>query len=171
MDRQYFVELYDYNYWAQRRVWANVLQLSDEAFQQDLHYSVGSIRDQCAHMLSVEHWWFVFLGTGELTFLNNQQLTTREAIRTQWDTTEALVRAYLDRLTPEELQHEVRPDFWTAERRPIRVYQALTQVANHSTDHRAQTLAGLHRLGAPTAGQDVLDYLVVQQERLAGVAV
>lgn len=171
MDRQHFVELYDYNYWAQRRVWACVLQLSEEDFRRDLRYSVGSILDQCAHTLAVEHWWFVFLGTGKLAFLDGRQFTTREAIRAQWDATEALVRAYLDRLTPEESRREVRPDFWPAEQRPIKVYQALTQVANHSTDHRAQTFAGLHRLGAPTVGQDVLDYLFDLQESVAGVAV
>jgi uncharacterized damage-inducible protein DinB len=33
------------------------------------------------------------------------------------------------------------------------------QVINHSTDHRAQTLAMLHHLGAPTIGQDFLAYL------------
>ena len=54
MDRQYFVERYDYNYWAQRRVWECVLQLSDEDFRRDLHYSVGSILDQCAHMIIAE---------------------------------------------------------------------------------------------------------------------
>src|SRR5689334_19158338 len=58
MDRQHFVELYDYNYWAQRRVWDCVQQLSEEDVRKDLGYSVGSILDQCAHMLSVEHWWF-----------------------------------------------------------------------------------------------------------------
>ncbi len=41
----------------------------------------------------------------------------------------------------------------------IKVWEALVQVANHSTDHRAQIMAGLHRLGAPTMGQDFLDYL------------
>jgi uncharacterized damage-inducible protein DinB len=33
-----------------------------------------------------------------------------------------------------------------------------TFCANHSTDHRAQTLAGLHKLGAPTVGQDYLNF-------------
>ncbi|PJF26553.1 MAG: hypothetical protein CUN52_15675 [Phototrophicales bacterium] len=39
------------------------------------------------------------------------------------------------------------------------VRDALVQVANHSTDHRAQTLAGLHQLGATTVEQDYLFYL------------
>lgn len=168
MDGRYFAELFSYNFWAHRRVWACARQLSEEDFARDLGYSVGSIRDQLAHTLAVEHWWLAFLATGELRFLDQGQLATRAAIRARWDETEGMIRAYLDRLTPEELAREVRPPFWPEGARPIRVAQALTQVANHSTDHRAQTLAGLHRLGAPTVGQDVLDYLFAQQDDAAG---
>jgi uncharacterized damage-inducible protein DinB len=163
MEGPYFAEFFEYNCWAHGKVWECVSQLSDEAYRQDLHYSVGTIHDQVTHTLSVEHWWFTYLSTGELHFLDLDRLTTREAIRAQWDATAALIRAYLARLTPVELAREVRPKFWPPEHRPIRVYQAITQVLNHSTDHRAQILAGLHRLGAPTVGQDFLDYLFARQ--------
>ena len=163
MDGRYFAEFFDDNCWAHGEVWHCILQLSDKAYHRDLHYSVGSIHDQVTHTLSVEHWWFTYLSTGELHFLDPDHLATREAIRAQWDATAAMIRAYLDRLTPDELAREVRPEFWPEGRRPITVYQAITQVINHSTDHRAQTLAGLHRLGAPTVGQDLLDYLFAQQ--------
>jgi uncharacterized damage-inducible protein DinB len=39
----------------------------------------------------------------------------------------------------------------------------MIQVANHSTDHRAQTLRLLHDLGAPTFGQDYLRYLDTEE--------
>lgn len=163
MDGQYFAELFEYNCWAHSQVWDCATQLSEEAFYQDLHYSVGSIHDQLVHTLSVEHWWFTYLSTGELHFLDLDQLTTRDAIRAQWDATAAMIRTYLARLTPDELARGVRPEFWPEGRQPIKVYQAITQVLNHSTDHRAQIFAGLHRLGAPTVGQDLLDYLFAQQ--------
>jgi uncharacterized damage-inducible protein DinB len=156
MDGRYFAEFFAYNCWAHSRVWECVEHLADDAYHQDLGYSVGSIHNQLVHTLSVEHWWFTFLSTGELDFLDRNLLSTREAIRAQWDATAAMIRAYLDRLTPEELAREVRPAFWPEGRRPIQVYQAITQVLNHSTDHRAQILAGLHHLGAPTVGQDLL---------------
>jgi uncharacterized damage-inducible protein DinB len=68
------------------------------------------------------------------------------------------VMAYLETLTPDELEREVRPSVWEDGRPPIKVWEVRTQVANHSTDHRAQTLAGLHRLGAPTVMQDFRFY-------------
>ncbi len=38
-------------------------------------------------------------------------------------------------------------------------WQILLQGVNHGTDHRAQVLALLHQLGAPTLEQDFMIYL------------
>jgi uncharacterized damage-inducible protein DinB len=170
MDGRYFAEFFEYNWWANRKVMDGALHLADDMYHGEPNPSVGSLHEQFAHTLSVEHWWFTYLDTGELHFLDPDHLATREAIRAQWDATAAMIRAYLARLTPDELAREVRPAFWPEGRRPIRVYQAITQVLNHSTDHRAHILAALHRLGAPTVGQDLLDFLFEQQDREAASA-
>lgn len=163
MTKEFFQELFDYTYWAHRRVWACVVQLSEEQFTEALDSSVGSLHEQCLHTMSVEFWWFRFLATDTLEFLQAEQYPARATLRAKWDETEEQVRAYLETLTPDELQREVRPDFWDEGAQPIQVWQALFQVANHSTDHRAQTLASIHRLGGPTVGQDYLAYLFEKQ--------
>lgn len=160
MNRDYFIELYDYTDWANRKVWDCVLQLSEDDFRKPLDYSVGSIFEQCVHTMAVESWWLHFLYTGELHFISNlDDYPDRSSIRTKWDEVSATNRAYLLTLTDEELQRHVKPEFWDENEVAITVAQALCQVANHSTDHRAQILAMLHKLHAPTVGQDFLDYL------------
>lgn len=159
MNKAFFLSMYDYNFWAHRRVWACVLQLDEAQFRQELDYSVGSIFMQVVHTMGVEYWWLHFLCEGVYDFINPDDYPSREAIRARWDDSERYIRAYLQSLTDAELQREVKPRFWDNHEPAIPVWQALTQVVNHSTDHRAQTLAGLHRLGAPTVGQDYLDYL------------
>jgi uncharacterized damage-inducible protein DinB len=159
MNKAYFIELFDYNYWAHRQVWNCIMQLTDEQFKHDLDYSIGSIWIQCVHTMAVEYWWFHYLREGKLEFLDEEDFPTRESIRAQWDELEKYICVYLNALIPEELERNVRPSFWDADMPRIKVWEAIMQVANHSTDHRAQTLAGLHRLDAPTVGQDVLDYL------------
>jgi uncharacterized damage-inducible protein DinB len=84
--------------------------------------------------------------------------TPRSVIRQRWDEVEQGVMAYIDMLTPEALQREVKPSHWDADERPARVWEGLLQVVNHSTDHRAQILAGVHRLGGKTIGQDYLNF-------------
>ena len=59
-------------------------------------------------------------------------------------------------LTDEEVQREVTPPCWKPESKPFKVWEAILQVFNHSTDHRAQSLYMLHQLGAPTFQQDYL---------------
>lgn len=158
MDKEFFIDLYLYNFWANRRVWDCIMTLTDEEFFRELSYSIGSIHMQVAHTLAVEAWWFHFLQTGVVEFIREEDLMTREIIRKQWDMTEERVMAYLPTLTSDDLSRKVMPPFW--ENKPaITVRDALVQVANHSTDHRAQTLSGLHQLGATTIEQDYLFYL------------
>ncbi len=156
---EYFNRLYAYNLWANRRVWDCVMELSPEEFDVELDYSLGSVRTQVVHTMGVEHWWITFLNEGILSFLDMEDYPNRTIIRNKWDAIEEYVRCYIQSLTPAELDREVKPPFWEDHARPIKVWEALLQVANHSTDHRAQTLAGLHRLGAPTVGQDYLDFI------------
>src|SRR5262249_8923967 len=163
MDPATFRDLYAYNEWAYRRVWTCLEQLSDEHFTHDLGYSHGSLREQCLHTLGTTSWWFRFLQEGTIPFLEREHLDTRPAIRAAWDDIAQTVRTYLAEVTEVELRREVRPDFWDAHERPITVWQALLQVANHSTDHRAQMLVGIQRLGGPTVEQDYLRYLFSQQ--------
>lgn len=159
MNPEYFNRLYQYNFWAHQRVWDCVMELSPAEFELELDYSIGSIRTQVVHTMGVEHWWITFLCEGYLSFLAVEEYPTRTTIRAKWDEVEAYVLNYIQSLTPAELERDVKPPFWENYQRPVKVWEALLQVANHSTDHRAQTLAGLHQLGAPTVGQDYLDYI------------
>jgi uncharacterized damage-inducible protein DinB len=152
----YFVEIYKYNCWANRKVW----DCAEEDYLKPLDYSIGAIFVQLVHTMGVEYWWMHFLQTGELKFIGDDTpYRNRQYFREQWDTHDKKHLAFLESLTPTDLERLVRPDFWEEQMKPIKVWQAIHQVMIHSTDHRAQTLAMLYQLNAPTTGQDYLDYL------------
>ena len=162
MDRTYFVQLFEYTDWANRQVWDCVMKASDEDYFKDQTFSVGSIYTQLFHWMYVEKWWIGFLATGEAIFPTEDLYETykdRAKLRQLWDKIHSENMAYLQNLTPEECQRKVKPPHWNDEDPPITVAQALTQVANHSTDHRAQTMAVLHTMGYDGVGQDFLSYL------------
>lgn len=165
MDPAMFREMYAYNFWADRQVWQCVEQLTEEQFTQDVGFSRGSLREQCIHIMAVEFWWFRFLHTGNVEFLDSDDYPTRAAVRARWDTIEQEVTRYLAGVTPDELTREVKPDVWDEDDKPVQAWQAMFQVANHSTDHRAQTLASIHLLGGPVVQQDYLDYLSDQADQ------
>ena len=162
MNKEHFIELYGYTDWANRQVWGCVMQLSQDDFEKPLTFSVGSILDQCVHTMAVEYWWLNFLKTGKLDFISEGDVDTfkdRVALRKKWDEVTTANKAYVASLTDEELTRKVKPEFWDDDQQPITVAQALTQVANHSTDHRSQIMAMLHTLGGEGVEQDFLWYL------------
>ena len=161
MNKDYFEQLYDYTFWADRKFFVCAMTLTDEQYHQDIDFSQGSIANHVMHIMMVEHWWIQFLATGALNFFGEDVFALpRDAIRAKWDQVEQNVRDYLATLTPEELARPVKPEFWDPDERPIAVWQALTQVAHHSADHRVQAMAMLHtQFSAPTFEQDFLSYL------------
>lgn len=160
MNPDTYRELFAYDEWANHRVWDCLDRLTDEQFTTDLSYSVGSLRMQTVHMLTNQSFWVGFLTTGERRFVDYDDYPTRPVIRTAWKQVHRETRDYLDALTAPALDRIVLPEHWAQRgRKPFTVCQGLTQVLNHNTDHRAQMLAGLHRLGGRTVAQDYLAYL------------
>ncbi|MEM9953492.1 MAG: DinB family protein [Chloroflexota bacterium] len=162
MNSDHFVELFHYTHWANQHVWDCVAKVSDEDYFKDQTFSVGSVYSQLFHWMSVERWWSHFLITGELEFPTKEDVERcrdRTKLRERWDETHQQIIDYVSSLTDDELQRKVKPSFWDDADPPITVAQALTQVINHSTDHRAQTMAVLHTMGYDGVGQDFLSYL------------
>lgn len=162
MYKNHFIQLYDYNYWANLRVWDCAMKTSDEDYFKDNDFSVGSVYTQLFHTMAVEDWWLGFLLTGEVKFLQDTDYEIykdREKFRQKWDEINTRNMTYIKAVTDDELRREVKVHWWEDSDPSITVAQALTQVANHSTDHRAQAMAVLHMLGYEGIGQDFLSYL------------
>lgn len=150
-------KLFDYMYWANCQMWQCVVQIDESQRNTDLHYSLGSVQSQLVHMVSIENLWINYLWHGEVEFLDQQLLPTLTHIREEWDALEDEIRDYLTTLSDDDLEQIIEPKFFNLP--PLKLRDILLQIVNHATDHRAQILAGLHRLGGPTIAQDYLRYL------------
>lgn len=150
MNINYFRKLYEYHFALNRKLWErSVMALDDDQFVQDLDYSVGSIRNQTVHMMSVDRGWFVGLRDKKrIPGPDPADYPTRAKVRAEWDTIEATMRDYLASLDDEQLAQPFIENF--------DVWEVLFHVLNHGTDHRAQLLAMLHSLGVPTFEQDYI---------------
>lgn len=161
VNTDYIRTIFEYNAWAHRQVWDCIMQLSEDQFVQDLDYSIGSIRNQVVHVMSVDRRWFARVaGTEASPRLNAEDFPTRAAVRAQWDEIEAQNRAIVLSLNDEALDRIITYDL--PHRGGLKndtVWQIIAHVVNHGTDHRAQILAMLHHLGAPTIEQDMMGYL------------
>jgi uncharacterized damage-inducible protein DinB len=156
----YLQRLYDYNFWAHRRVWDCVMQLSDEQFTRPCDYSIGSVHQQVVHTMGAEWLWLSRLkGVSPDSFPAPEDYPTRTAIRTRWDEIENNWREYvggLGNIQPSQMVTYVSINGRSERTTPL--WEALIHILNHSTDHRAQTLALIHQVGGKTIEQDLIFY-------------
>jgi uncharacterized damage-inducible protein DinB len=161
--------LFEYNRWANARVWKCVMALSDDQFNEPSDYSFGSVQQQIVHTMDAESLWQKrLIGISPPAFLNPADYPLRSMIRAEWDIVDEDMVAWLDKLTEAKLEEDL--EFRSINGDAIRhmpVWQALQHIVNHSTDHRAQTLAQIHRVGGPTVAQDLVFYTWEQQGQIA----
>ena len=157
MNANAFRHVYDYHFSENRKLWDScIMPLSQEQFTQAVAYSVGSVRNQIVHLISVDDSWFSALRGLEIpNMLDPDDFNERQVIRAYWDKVEQTMRAYLAGLSDEALAEKP----FEGEDEDVSVWQALWQVANHGTDHRAQLLRILHDLGVKTESQDYIFYV------------
>jgi uncharacterized damage-inducible protein DinB len=150
--------LYNYHFAENRATWDRyIMPLTQEQFTQPSSYSVGSVRNQIVHLMSVDDIWFSGIrGLDIPEWLDPERFNERSVIRAHWDTLEQTMRDYLATLTDEML---LEKPFAEGEDKDLILWQVLMQVVNHGTDHRAQTLRLLSDLGVNTVSQDYIFYV------------
>jgi uncharacterized damage-inducible protein DinB len=160
MNADYFRRLFDYNYWAHRRVWECVEALTESQFTQPCDYSIGSIHDQVVHTMAAEWLWLSRVnGVSPDSLFATADYPTRAAVRAKWDEVEAGWRSFVKPLQDKQLDDVVEYVSLTGKAtRYSPLWEMLTQILNHGTDHRAQTLALIHQVGGKTVEQDFIFY-------------
>jgi len=150
---EHFRQVYDYHFALNRKIWDRcIVDLSKDQFKKKLGYSTGSIRNQAVHILNVDDRWFCGLRGLEIPgFINPMHLSTKDRVRKKWDDVEAKMRSYLDDLSDDDIYRPFEMN--------LEVWQVLYHVLNHGTDHRAQMLAMLDKLGVETFPQDYALFL------------
>src|SRR5215212_6569396 len=100
MNAAAFRHFYEYHFAENHKIWDSyILSLSQEQFTQPLAYSLGSVRNQIVHLISVDEAWFSDLRGDAMP--ESRDLTgvdDRNLIRAQLDTVEQNMRAYLANL-------------------------------------------------------------------------
>lgn len=153
-----FRHFFAYHFSANRTIWDRyIMSLSHEQFTRPVDYSMGSLRNQLVHLMSVDNAWFRGLrGLDGSNHFDPADFEDRNKLRACWDEVEVEMRAYLEALRDEML---VEKPFAEGEDNDLVLWQVLLHVANHGTDHRAQILRILHDLGCKTVAQDYIFYV------------
>jgi uncharacterized damage-inducible protein DinB len=140
--------LYDYNYWATRRICGAAGRVSAEQFLAPTTHSWGSLHGTLLHTLDTEYGWRMLCQHQTLTpDMTAAELPTLEALEQRWREEEQAMRAYLASLTDADVDGFVRYTTSGGEARERVLWHCLLHVVNHGTQHRSEAAAILTTYG------------------------
>jgi uncharacterized damage-inducible protein DinB len=157
MNADYFRTLFDYNYWARDRVVAAMRDMSETEYANQNSFTYRSIRGILTHCLDAEYSWLCrFESEPDRGVLSEADLATPALLAARWHQEETKMRAYLARLTDEDLTVDV---VWLApdgsQRRLPNLWLSLAHVVNHSTQHRSEAAEALTMIGRSPGDLDL----------------
>ena len=152
--------LYDYGYWANRRLFQAMEQMTAEQFTQPVAGSYGSIRNTMVHVLSAERGWLERCGgPARGPQLKGEDYPTLASLVSAWAAAEVQLRAFLDGLRDEDLGRLVEftiPAFGPACIMPVG--ELLQHAATHAVHHRGQVALLMRLLGYAPGNVDLFIY-------------
>jgi uncharacterized damage-inducible protein DinB len=151
--------LYDYGYWANKKLFAVISRLTPEQFTQSVAGSYGSIRNTLVHVQSAEAGWLERCGGPKRgPRLNPADYPTLESLTLAWKTVETHVRDFLRTLTDDDLARNADYVNDRAEKRSMPVGELMQHAAVHGVHHRGQVALLLRELGHTPGDVDMLNY-------------
>lgn len=151
--------LFEYGYWANRRLFEVVARLTPEEFTQPVAGSYGSIRNTLVHTLSAEAGWLDRCGGPKRgPKLDPATFPTLDSVAQAWRRVEAEMRDFLANLQDDDLDRRVEYSFNPAVINSGTVGELMHHAANHAVHHRGQVALLLRMLGHVPGDFDILFY-------------
>lgn len=149
--------LYDYDYWANERMFEVLLGLSAEEFTRQLAGSYGSVRNTLVHVMSAEWGWLDRCG-GEPRGdrLAAASYATAQSLVDAWRRVEGYVRDFLGRLSDEDLARPVEFTLGAGPARTGALGELMQHGVLHGVHHRGQVSLLLRMLGHAPGNFDFL---------------
>lgn len=151
--------LTDYHYWATRKLFHVVSQLTPEQFTQSVAGSYGSIRNTLVHVLSAEWGWLERCG-GERRGdrLKPDDYPTAESVERVWLRVEQSLREYLSHLEDADLARDVEFSLGGGPTHTLAMGDLMQHAMIHGVHHRGQVSLLLRELGFTPGNFDMLMY-------------
>lgn len=151
--------LYDYGYWANRKLFDAISELTPEQFTQPVAGSYGSIRNTMVHILSAEAGWLDRCGGPERgPRLNPDDFPTVESLVQAWSKVGAHILEFLAGLNDEDLARNAEYVNPRNEKREMPMGELMQHSAYHGAHHRGQVALLLRLLSHAPANFDLLVY-------------
>jgi uncharacterized damage-inducible protein DinB len=142
MNIQDILLIYEYNYWANKKVLAASTNVTHEQFTAPASFPYGGLHGTLLHTLDSEWGWrSLFQKIEDASDLLPADYPTLSAIEARWQEEETAMRAYLASLHNEDMESHLRYIIDGGVQRDRILWHALLHVVNHGTQHRSEAAA------------------------------
>ena len=156
--------IYEYNYWANKRVLAFASKVSEQQFVAPTAFPHGSLRGTLLHIMDAEYGWRELLQHGrEADDLAEKDFQSLAPLETRWREEETAMRAYLAGMDDYRMGAIMRYTNSQGTRRERVIWHCLFHVVNHGTQHRSEAAAMLTDVGQSPGD---LDFSIFTLENL-----
>ena len=150
---------YDYSYWANKKLFAVIAQLTPEEFTRQVAGSWGSLRNTLVHVMSAEWGWIARSGgPPRPAQLNPDDYPSFDSVTEQWAIVEGYAREFLGTLADADLDRVVEFTIPHIGTHALSVGQMLEHGVTHGVHHRGQMALLLRVLGHAPGNFDLLFY-------------
>jgi uncharacterized damage-inducible protein DinB len=159
MNMKEMTELFDYNLWANNRLFEAAAQIPPEQYVQDLKASHGSIHGTLAHIVGAQKLWLSrWVGKPENTVLKGDHVRSLLDLIGIWETVSSQTAEFLATLDDQKLQENFTITNTAGKQFTNTFQQMMQHLVNHSTAHRGQVSSMMRQLGIRPPTTDLIAY-------------
>ncbi|MBS7567058.1 DinB family protein [Mucilaginibacter sp. Bleaf8] len=148
MLKGYYIELADFNNWADSRAMDWISQITDEQWNQVAVSSFGSISKTAIHIVSAKKIWIdLWTNVQDPVYLSSEFTGTREDLIDIWKTTSAKLKSFIEHYPVENYTNEITVKKPNGELSAMEFKKTFPHMINHSTYHRGQLVTLLRQSG------------------------
>jgi uncharacterized damage-inducible protein DinB len=158
MDVELIRGLYDYHWWANRRLWAIVAALGEEPARRDVgkQFSFPTLKGMFAHIYGADWVWMERWHGRAARLPSDADFPTLAALRARWDVFEREQQQYIRSLTAADLTRVIRFTSLDGRVTELPLWPQLQHVANHATHHRSEIATMLTMIDGSPPSTDLI---------------
>jgi uncharacterized damage-inducible protein DinB len=159
MNKKEIQIIFEYDKWADLKMFEVVGALSGEQYKKNLNSSFGGIQGTFVHILSANKVWLNRWTGNEPEPLLIENFPDIKILKKQWDTYQCDISNFVQGLTEEKLNSSLRYKDFKGKTYDELLYQLIQHKVNHSTYHRGQMVMMLRQLEMPVVSTDLISYI------------
>ena len=160
MNKRDILLLYKYNQWSSQKILYAAARVTQEQYLADGSFPHGGLRGTLVHVLFSQWIWHQrWEGTSPTSRLKPEDFPAFESLQTRWMEEENLLMAFVENVTEERLNSMVSYKSTDGKPHAEVLWQVMTHVVNHGTQHKAEAAAILTDFGQSPGDIDMILFL------------